>query len=85
MQKIIHDDFITVAEAASIIPKRRGKKVHTSTLIRWGKQGKITLYVSNGYRLSRSEIEARFAIRPAFQRSIPVALPPRKPSRSPVP
>lgn len=69
MQKIIHDDFITVAEAASIIPKRRGKKVHTSTLIRWGKQGKITLYVSNGYRLSRSEIEARFAIRPAFQRS----------------
>jgi len=56
-------DLITPVEAAKLIPPRRGKRVHASTIIRWGKRGRIRLYQSNGYRVSATEILHKFRVR----------------------
>lgn len=58
--QVTQDDLIPLKEAAKLIPPKRGKKVHISSLIRWGKSGRITLFQSNGYRVSRTEILAKF-------------------------
>lgn len=56
-------DFITLPEACLLIPPRRGKKVHVSTLLRWGKAGRITLYRDSRYKVSRSEVLHMFRLR----------------------
>jgi hypothetical protein len=61
-------DLITPAEASKLIPpKKQGKPVHASTIVRWGKSGRIRLYQSNGYRVSASEIMHKFRVRLAGQ------------------
>jgi len=67
-------DLISVTDAARLIlPRRGGKRVHASTIVRWAKRGIITLYrigsIANrrggpcGYRVSQTEIKAKFAVR----------------------
>ncbi|HQR41580.1 MAG TPA: hypothetical protein PLX97_02825 [Gemmatales bacterium] len=60
---LMQSDLITPTEAAKLIPPRRGKRVHASTIIRWGKAGRFKLYESNGYRVSCSEIMHKFRVR----------------------
>lgn len=61
-------DLISLAEAAAIIPcKHRGKRVHVSTILRWGMAGRVTLYSCNGWKVSETEIRSRF--RPVAVRS----------------
>lgn len=62
-QPILPNDFITLAQAARIIPSKSGKTLAPSTMYRWGKRGKITLYEANGYKVSLSEIVHRFGVK----------------------
>lgn len=39
MIDVINGDLISLAEAAKILPKRRGKSVHLNTIHRWTRQG----------------------------------------------
>lgn len=63
MQNILPDDLITLAQAAKLLPAKRGKRVHTSTLRRWGLSGRLTLFQCNGIKVSESEIRSRFKVR----------------------
>jgi len=57
-------DLIPLREAARLIPPHRmGRSVHVSTLIRWGKQGRIQLYRANGLRVSLTELKLKFGAR----------------------
>jgi hypothetical protein len=47
--------LITPAEAAALLERpTRGRKVHTSTILRWGKQGKYQLAWCNGWKVDRA-------------------------------
>lgn len=60
---LLPDDLVSLSAAARTIPPRRGRKVHVSTLLRWGRRGKITLFECNGYRVSLTEIRAKLGVR----------------------
>jgi hypothetical protein len=77
---VTQSDLIPLREAAKLIPPKRGKKVHISTLIRWGRKGKITIFEYNGLKVSRTEILARFTPRPAYSPSIRLYRPDPTPS-----
>lgn len=63
MQTILPQDLISLSQAAKLLPPRHGKRVHVSTLYRWGKKGRITLFECNGIRVSETEIRSRFKVR----------------------
>lgn len=55
------DDLISLSQAAAIIPRKRGnRRVHISTILRWGKSGRFALYQCNGWKVSETEIRSRF-------------------------
>lgn len=62
-QTVDSSDFITMSQAARMIPSKSGRPLAPSTIYRWCKRGKLTLYRSNGYKVSRTEIISKFSIR----------------------
>ena len=47
--------LITPAEAAALLERpTRGRKVHTSTILRWGKRGRYQLIWCNGWKVDHA-------------------------------
>ena len=66
-QSIVPSDFITLSQAANMIPSKSGAPLAVSTIYRWCKRGKLTLYQSNGYKVSRTEIISKFGIKRVYR------------------
>lgn len=64
---ILPDDLISLAQAAKLLPAKRGKRVHVSTIRRWGLSGRLTLFECHGLKVSETELRARFKVRLAHQ------------------
>lgn len=47
--------LLTLSEAARLLERKRGKKVHWSTLRRWGQAGRFCLYFANGWKVQETE------------------------------
>ena len=51
--------LITPTEAAALLERpARGRKVHTSTILRWGKRGQYQLIWCNGWKVDRESFTA---------------------------
>lgn len=56
---LVMPQLITPAEAAALLERpTRGRKVHTSTILRWGKQGRYHLFWCNGWKVDRETFTA---------------------------
>lgn len=51
-------DLIPLSEAAAMLPRKRGKKVHIQTIRRWGNLGWFKVIAANGWKVRRSEFLA---------------------------
>ena len=47
--------LLTLSEAARLLERKRGKKVHWSTLRRWGQAGRFRLHFCNGWKVDQVE------------------------------
>ena len=47
--------LLTLSEAARLLERKRGKKVHWSTLRRWGQSGRFRLHFVNGWKVCETE------------------------------
>lgn len=63
---LLPTDLISLSQAAKLLPPRHGKRVHTATVYRWCKRGRLTAYQCNGLRVSETELRSRFRVRMAF-------------------
>lgn len=73
------EETITLAQAAKLLPRRRGKKVHASTLWRWAKYGvrgrKLdALLTPSGYLTSVEAVARFFASLADLEAGKPVAV-----------
>jgi endonuclease YncB( thermonuclease family) len=53
-----HEDLLTLAEAAALLPRKRGKRVHTQTVRRWASGDTYEVFHANGLKVRRSEFLA---------------------------
>jgi hypothetical protein len=54
------DDLISLRDATVLIPRKGKRRVHVSTILRWGQSGRITLYQCNGWKVSETELRSKF-------------------------
>ena len=47
--------LITLSEAAALVERRRGKRVHRTTIKSWGNSKRFKLYFVNGWKVDEEE------------------------------
>lgn len=77
-----NEQLLSLADACKVLPTRRGKPPHASTLWRWSRHGRRgvvleTVVVGGGVYTSREAIE-RFITRLTERRNAPPPLPPTR-------
>jgi hypothetical protein len=50
--------LLTLSEAAALVERRRGKKVHRTTVKAWGLGRRFKLYNVNGWKVEEAEFRA---------------------------
>jgi len=53
-----YEDFITISEAAALLPRKRGKKVHYQSVIRWSGEDTFEVFQANGKKVRKTEFLA---------------------------
>lgn len=53
-----YEDFITLSEAAALLPRKRGKRVHYQSIIRWAGEHSYEIVQANGKKVRKSEFLA---------------------------
>lgn len=47
--------LLTLSEAAALLERRRGKRVHRTTIKAWGNQKRFKLHYANGWKVDQTE------------------------------
>ena len=67
MIELSREDLLVLADAAALLPRRRGKKVHIATLYRWAKAGvrgvRLEVLAVGGVTYTSRQALQRFAER----------------------
>lgn len=50
--------LLTLSEAAALLERKRGKRVHKTTVKSWGNQGRFRLWYVNGWKVCETEFTA---------------------------